>query len=511
LQETTEPREPAEAHDALRNDSKGSGRERMSDAEAIMWAVEKDPALRSDFCNLSILERAPDPKRLRAKIDDVIRAMPRLGQRVVSAPLRIAPPEWVDDPSLDLEYHLRHVSLPAPGDERALLDLCASLAEAPFDRGRPLWEFTIIDGLENGRVAMLQKLHHTITDGVGGLKLSLALVDFEADPIAETQIGEARISEARISKKGPADRAGHGVGGRSPSPLDVARAAAHDAAAKQVSLAKQTIEGAAHLATHPLEVPGAICDAARLAASVRRQVLVTESAYSDVLNVRSLRRHFELFEVEMPALREAARTLGGSINDVFVTAIAGALGEYHAARGSDVRDLRMAMPVSTRQRGDQGANRFAPLRVVIPIQPADVLPRFAATRAALDAAKGERALGAIDRLAGLASGLPTSLLVAFTRAQTRTIDFATSNLRGSPAPLYLAGAPIEGNFPLGPRTGCAVNVTMLSYRDRCQLGFNLDPAAIVAPEEFMAAVSASFAEVIEVAEIASAASIVTKV
>jgi WS/DGAT/MGAT family acyltransferase len=497
LQETTEPREPAEAHDALRDDSKGFGRERMSDAEAIMWAVEKDPALRSDFCNLSILEHAPDPKRLRAKIDDVIRAMPRLGQRVVSAPLRIAPPEWVDDPSLDLEYHLRHVSLPAPGDERALLDLCASLAEAPFDRGRPLWEFTLIDGLANGRVAMLQKMHHTITDGVGGLKLSLALVDFEADPIAETPISEAPISE---------DGLGRGVGGRSPSPLDVARAAAHDAAAKQVSLAKQTIEGAAHLATHPLEVPGAICDAARLAASVRRQVLVTESAYSDVLKPRSLRRHFELFEVEMPALRDAARTLGGSINDVFVTAIAGALGDYHAARGSEVRDLRMAMPVSTRQRGDQGANRFAPLRVVIPIQPADVLPRFAATRAALDAAKGERALGAIDRLAGIASGLPTSLLVAFTRAQTRTIDFATSNLRGSPVPLYLAGAPIEANFPLGPRTGCAVNVTMLSYRDSCQLGFNLDPAAIVAPKEFMAAVSASFAEVIA---IASAAAIVT--
>jgi WS/DGAT/MGAT family acyltransferase len=448
----------------------------MSDAEAIMWAVEKDPALRSDFCNLSILEHAPDPKRLRAKVETAITAIPRLGQRVVSAPLRVAPPEWVDDPSLDLDYHVRHVSLPHPGDERAMLDLCASLAESPFDRGRPLWEFTTIDGLADGRVAMLQKMHHTITDGVGGLKLSLALVDFEADPVMQDPPPAPRISAST----------------RTTSPIDVAKAALRDAASHQVSLAKQTIEGAAHLATHPIEIPGAVGDAARLASSIRRQVLITESAHSDVMTERSLRRHFELFEIPLPDLRAAAHALGGSVNDVFVAGVAGALGEYHSARGSEVGDLRMAMPVSTRERGDTGANRFAPLRVVVPIQPADPLPRFAATRAALAGIKGERALGALDRLAGLVSGLPTSVLVAFTRAQTRTIDFATSNLRGSPAPLFLAGAPIAHNFPIGPRTGCAVNVTMMSYRDSCQVGFNLDPAAIVAPSEFMAAVHRSF-------------------
>src|SRR5450631_2353584 len=154
----------------------------MSDSEAIMWAVEKDPALRSDFCNLTLLDSTPDPDRLREKIGDALRGIPRLGQRVVSAPLRIVPPEWVDDPDLDIGYHVRRVAAPKPGGVRELLDLCAALAEAPFDRSRPLWEFTVIDGLAGGRTAMLQKMHHTITDGVGGLKLSLALVDFEADP-----------------------------------------------------------------------------------------------------------------------------------------------------------------------------------------------------------------------------------------------------------------------------------------------------------------------------------------
>ena len=101
---------------------------------------------------------------------------------MVGAPLRIVPPEFADDPTLDLEAHVRVVAVPTPGDDRALLDLCGALAEQPLDRARPLWEFTVIDGLTGGRAAMLQKIHHTITDGVGGLKLSLALVDFERDP-----------------------------------------------------------------------------------------------------------------------------------------------------------------------------------------------------------------------------------------------------------------------------------------------------------------------------------------
>ena len=109
-------------------------------------------------------------------------AIPRLGQRVVGAPLRIVPPEFADDPMLDLEAHVRVVAVPSPGDDRALLDLCGALAEQPLDRARPLWEFTVIDGLSGGRAAILQKIHHTITDGVGGLKLSIAMVDFERDP-----------------------------------------------------------------------------------------------------------------------------------------------------------------------------------------------------------------------------------------------------------------------------------------------------------------------------------------
>ncbi len=150
-----------------------------------MWAAEKDPSLRSDFLNLTLLDQVPDTDRLRAKVEQALVSLPRLTERVVSAPLRIAPPEWRADPTLDLDYHLRRVALPDAGSLRTLLDVAATLSSTPLDRSRPLWEFTLIEGLEDGRAALLQRVHHTVTDGVGGLKLSLSLVDFERDPVPD--------------------------------------------------------------------------------------------------------------------------------------------------------------------------------------------------------------------------------------------------------------------------------------------------------------------------------------
>ena len=134
-----------------------------------MWAIEKDAALRSDFCNLTILDRMPDLDRLRDRMRHAITAIPHLGERVVTPPLRLAPPEWRTDAGLDLDYHVRSLALPEPASLRDLLDLAATLCATPFDRSRPLWEFTVIDGLAGGHAALLQKVHHTITDGVGGL------------------------------------------------------------------------------------------------------------------------------------------------------------------------------------------------------------------------------------------------------------------------------------------------------------------------------------------------------
>jgi WS/DGAT/MGAT family acyltransferase len=444
-----------------------------------MWAVEKDPALRSDFCNLTILESAPTSDQLRNTMARAVAAIPRLGQRVVGAPLRIVPPAFADDPTLDLSAHVRRMALPGDGSDRALLDLCGALAEQPLDRARPLWEFTLIEGLDNGRAALLQKIHHTITDGVGGLRLSLAFVDFEPDAAPPPP---PRIHDDAPDHEGPHD-----------TPLRVTRTAVADMALRNARVARHLVGSAGRFLTQPSKLPARATEAARLVRSLQRQALSTEPAHSDVMHARSLTRYFEMYALSLPAFHRAAKALGGSVNDLYVAGLAGALGRYHEHLGSDVSELRLAMPISTRNRGDDAANRFVPARLVVPIQPVDdPQALFAAVQARLGGAKGEAAIGAAENLAFLLTGLPTSFLVAMARAQTRTTDFAATNLRGSPVPLYIAGQRVLANYPFGPRTGTALNATVLSYCDELHLGLNIDPAAIADVKAFMSDVDASF-------------------
>jgi WS/DGAT/MGAT family acyltransferase len=453
----------------------------MSDTEAIMWAVEKDPALRSDFCNLTILERTPDEDRLGPTLDRALAAIPRLGQRVVGAPLRIATPAFADDPMLDLNAHIRHVAVPGKGTDRDLLDLCGALAEQPLDRARPLWEFTLIEGMADGRTALLQKVHHTITDGIGGLKLSLAFVDFEPDPPAD---------QPRIL--GPAERDGTGPGPG--TPLQATSSALADAANRNLALARRAIGGTTHVLTRPHQLPARAADVLHMAGSLQRQVFNTDPARSDVMHGRSLPRHFETYATSLPAVQAVARKLGGSVNDAYVTALAGALGRYHERFGSSVDALRLAMPISTRDRGDDAANRFVPARVVVPVKPtSDPSRLFDLVREQLAIARGESAITVAESFAGFLTALPTSVLVALTRAQTRTTDFAATNLRGSPVPLYIAGARVVASYPFGPRTGTALNATVLSYCDELHLGLNIDPAAVIDVDGFMVDVDDSFA------------------
>jgi diacylglycerol O-acyltransferase len=468
-----------------------NGAMRMSGTEALMWTVEKDPALRSDFVNLTILDGVPDAGRVRATAARAVAAIPRLAQRVVAAPLRIAPPEWTDDRDFDLDYHVRRVRVPSPGGMRELLDVSANLAEMPFDRSRPLWEFTVLEGLAGGRAALLQKIHHVIVDGVGGLKLSLAIVDLEREPGAPETAGlEHTTDDADEPLPQRLERLG---------PIDVLARSVVDVVGEAAGALVGGATSAARLAAHPAGVPAAVADAGRLADSLRRQLFVTGDARSPIMTERSLRRHFEVFSVPLDPVKAVARRHNATVNDVYVAGVAGALGAYHERMGAPVDELRMAMPVNLRDRAEVGGNRFAPLRMLVPTGPKDPSERLAGVRDALAGTRREPALGATDGLAGVAARLPTSIVVSFTRAQARTIDFATSNMRGSPTTLYLAGCRIEGTYPMGPRAGAAVNVTALSYCGDLGMGINLDPAAITDRAAFMAALDESFADLLGLA------------
>jgi len=154
----------------------------MSDEDALMWHIEKDPILRSTILAVAVYDQPPDWRRLRARVERATRVIPRLRQRVLSPPLRIGPPRWVVESTFDLDFHLRRLRLPPPGDAPALLDALQPIASCSFDRARPLWEFTLFEGLEGGRAALAMKVHHSITDGVGGMKMLMMLFDLERDP-----------------------------------------------------------------------------------------------------------------------------------------------------------------------------------------------------------------------------------------------------------------------------------------------------------------------------------------
>lgn len=146
--------------------------EPMGGFESIMWDLERDPHLASTFSNLSILDAPPDREVLRAKMANAIERVPRLGQRVDESPFPWQPPRWIDDPDMDLDHHLHWLDLGGDASRDDLYRLVATLSRVPLDRRRPLWEFVVIVGLDDGRAGMLQRLHHTITDGEGGIRLS---------------------------------------------------------------------------------------------------------------------------------------------------------------------------------------------------------------------------------------------------------------------------------------------------------------------------------------------------
>ena len=154
---------------------------RMSEAESLMWRLEKDPYLSSTVANITVLDTAVDFDRFRCRLERASRIVPRLRQRVQPTPVSLTPPLWVDDPEFDLDYHVRHVALPEPGTLRQLCDLATLIAADPFDRTRPLWEFFVVDGLEGGQGAIIQKLHHTVADGEGSLRLSMQFIDLTRD------------------------------------------------------------------------------------------------------------------------------------------------------------------------------------------------------------------------------------------------------------------------------------------------------------------------------------------
>jgi WS/DGAT/MGAT family acyltransferase len=453
---------------------------RMSDADALMWAIEKDPLLRSTITTVAVFDRSLDRDRFLAAIDRTSRLVPRLRQRVQANPFSVAPPRWEVDPNFDLGFHVRFLRTEG-GTLRDVLDLAEPIAMHGFDRARPLWEVDVIDGLEGGTSAVIMKLHHAITDGVGGVKLAMHLFDLDRDGTDRGELPD----EPPVRVLNQLER--------------VADALLHEGrrAAGILRRSASTVTGAAAGAVS--DVPGATRRLGETAGSVARLLAPATSPCSDVMVGRSLSVRFDTIRVPVTDLKAAARSAGGRLNDAFVAGVAGGLRRYHLQRGSTVGALRMTMPINIRSdaTADLAGNQFVPARFVVPIDIDDPVERMRHIHALVAQQRGEPALALTDPLAGVLRRLPASVSTGVFGSMLKGVDFVTSNVPGVPIPVYLAGARMEAQFPFGPMSGAATNVTLMSYLDEAQVGVNVDPAAVTEPEAFVECLRDGFDEVLK--------------
>lgn len=434
----------------------------MSDAEGLMWRLEKDPYLSSTFANVTILDRKPDFDRLRRRMERTAIRIPRLRQRVQTSPGNVSAPVWVEDTDFDLDLHLRRVALPKPGTERQLLDLATLITADPFERTRPLWQFVIVEGLKGGRAALIEKLHHTITDGEGGVQLSLEFLDFERDA-PELPIPTL----ADVHDEGcPTE----------PDSGDAVRDLLVGSLRIPIGIVKQIRD----LLADPTLIPDATSAAADTFRAILNELGDTEKARSPLWTERSLRRHLEVASAPFVETRAAARKLGGTLNTAFLTVAAEAASCYHARLGEPVESLRASMAISTRT-DHSGPNAFSLVRMLVPTGDIPIDERFKAIQESTQVAVSQSKHANLDSLAAFASTLPTSIVTRIARQQAQTIDFATSNVKGAPVPMYAAGAQLLHNYPVGPLSGVAFNLTLLSYLGNLDMGLNCDAAAVTEP------------------------------
>ena len=449
----------------------------MRNSDAFTWAMESDPRLRSTVVTVIVLDRSPDWEEVRNRFDLISRKVPMLRQRVVPSPPP-APPRWEDAPDFDLGFHMRRVTATAPGTFDTVLEMARVAAMEDFDRARPLWENTLIDGLENDGAAMILKFHHALTDGVGGIQIGMILFDL-------SEVPEKHGPVAELPEVPP------------PTWLSGYRDTARYDARLVGNALMGTLKSAPKLISNGIRRPvPTVSSAAEMAASVYRTVRPVNRTGSPLMKKRSLVRRLGVLEVPFPQLRAAAHRSGGALNDAFVAGVAGGLRRYHEKRGVAVGDLHLTMPMSLREDGDEmGGNRITVMRFDVPVGVADSAQRIREIHERTSRVRHEKSLPYTQWIAGALNMMPRWYIGSILRH----VDFLCSDVPGIPVPVFLGGARVLTQYAFGPTIGAAVNVTLLTYVDTCAIGIDVDTGAIPDYDVFSESLAAGFDEVLALA------------
>jgi diacylglycerol O-acyltransferase / wax synthase len=450
----------------------------LSPVDYLMHRGEAQPATRSAFLNVEILDTPADWGRLREAIDRASRVVIRMRQKVVVPPVPTTPPRWVVDPDFDLNYHLRRVALPAPGTLRQLLDLAELTLQSPLDTSRALWEAIYVEGLEDGRAALLTKLSHAITDGLGGIALFEQVYDTERDPLPRP------MPPIPI----PRDLSGEDLLRDSLKHLpETAASAGLRALGRGVALADRLIRR-----------PGpAVLDAIEFADSARRVIGPPPVPPSPLLRRRSLVSRTFVLEVPLADLRAAAKAVGGSVNDAYLAALSGGLGRYHQALGVPIDALPLTLPVSLRTSDDPASgNRFAGATIAAPIGEPDPAERIRLIRAQVIARRSEPAIDVIGQIAPVLSLLPDGALQMVSE-RINVPDIQASNVPGYGAETFLAGAKVERQYAMGPLPRVAMMAILVSRAGICTVTVRYDTASFPAADQLEKDLELGFDEVLE--------------
>jgi WS/DGAT/MGAT family acyltransferase len=389
----------------------------------------------------------------RLAYDDLVRVIssrlhlaPRFRQKVVFPPFAVARPVWVDDASFDPSFHLRRAALPSPGGRRELIDFVQRVISRPLDRTKPLWEAYLIEGMEDGLVAVLTKVHHAMVDGLAAIDLASAVFDFTPQPQILTPPAwepEIEPDRADLLREAVREQIAHPVQGL-------------------VDLAQRTLQAPARVARDVGDIVGGLREMAGSG------VLAPPGPFNRKVGPN---RRFAMADAPVQTFKDIKHALHGTVNDVVLATVAGGLNRLLRSRREPTRDrvLRAMVPVSVRTKGERSAmgNRVSSIFVDLPIGPMGAKRRLQTIVGATRHLKDSNTAVGAEFLMNIGTWAPPTIhaMAARLAARTRVINLVVSNVPGPQLPMYIAGAKLLAQYPIMPiaeNMGLSIAVTSLA-------------------------------------------------
>ncbi|HWE68606.1 MAG TPA: wax ester/triacylglycerol synthase family O-acyltransferase [Acidimicrobiales bacterium] len=462
--------------------------ERLTGLDASFLYMET-PTLHMHVSMAAVFDPSTVPdgysfRKIRQMIVDRIPLVPVFQRRLVEVPLRLGHPVWVDDPEFDIDNHLRRAALPSPGGMRELGDFAADVNSRQLHRDRPLWEMWVVEGLEDGKIALIAKMHHSTIDGVSGAELLGVLFDLEANPPPATHKIERQI-DTRIPSN--LELVSQALLANVVRPIDMGRMAWRTTQA--IAGVRKVRQGGAAKAALPLSAPRTSIN---VSVHARRRVAFAAASLADVKQLKN--------------------AMGTTVNDVVLAMCAGALRTYLQA-GDELPDVPLVSVVPVSVTPDvaelKGSNKVSAMFVQLPCQLDDPLERLRAIHEGTKGAKEEhKALGATTLQNWAEHATPNVFAVAarlytgmkLADRHRPVANMVISNVPGPDFPLFMGGSQMLGMFPLGPvMDGMGLNITIMSYLGVLYWGLASDARAVPRLWDIAAAIPHALTELMEAA------------